>query len=397
MNPLQVTLAVTFWISLGAVAYAYIGYPIVLWLTARLCGKRSQPPATADESLPFVSLLIVAYNEESVIEERVRNALAMDYPENRREIVIASDGSTDATAEIVRRHADRGVRLLDNRERRGKAMVLNAAFPELRGEIVLLSDANTNYDLDAARRLVRWFGDPTVGVVCGRLILTDPLTGRNADSLYWKYETFLKRCEGRLGALLGVNGAIYAIRRELVEPIPTGVLVDDFVLPLLTKMRTGCAMVYDKEAVAREETPADISVEFNRRSRIGAGGFQSIGLLWRLLNPARGWVAFTFFSHKILRWSCPFFLIAMFAANLALCDVPPYGLLIGAQVGFYALSLLAALLPPRLPLLKPLRLTTMFTSMNAALLMGFWRWLRAGQDGTWKRTLRTADAAGTAR
>src|SRR5262249_30950742 len=149
-------------------------------------------------------------------------------------------------------------------------------------------------------------------VVCGRLVLTDPATGCNVDSYYWRYETFLKRCEGRLGALLGANGAIYAIRRELYTPIPGNTIVDDFVIPLRAKLRTGCRIVYDGDAVAREETPPNVGAEFHRRSRIGAGGFQSIGLLWRLLNPRSGWVAFTFFSHKILRWVCPFFLVAAF-------------------------------------------------------------------------------------
>ena len=261
--------------------------------------------------------------------------------------MIGLDGCSDGTAEIVRRFEDRGVRLLDFGERRGKASVLNAAMNLVEGEIVLMSDANTDIDPQAARRLVRWFQNPEVGAVVGRLILTDPRSGKNADGLYWKYETFLKRCEGRLGALLGANGAIYAIRRELYVPIPAETIIDDFVIPLLAKLRSGCAIVYDCDAVAREETPPDVSSEFHRRARIGAGGFQSIALLWRLLDPRRGWVAFTFLSHKVLRWLCPFFLIGLLASNLFLLERPFFRWILGGTNSFSTAYRLAAIFAPK--------------------------------------------------
>ena len=314
----------------------------------------------------------------------------MDYPRDRLEIVIALDGCTDGTAEIVRRYESQGVRLLDFPERRGKSAVLNAAIDELEGEIVLLSDANTGIDPHAAHHLVRWFRDPRVGAVCGRLVLTDSHTGRNVDSLYWKYETFLKRCEGQLGALLGANGAIYAIRKELYQPIPSQTLIDDFVIPLLVKLRSGCSIIYDCAAVATEETPADVRSEFRRRARIGAGSFQSIGMLWRLLDPRQGWVALSFLSHKVLRWHCPFFMIGALVSNLLLLGIPFYRLVLMSQIGFYLVSVLAAFLPPSIKLLKPLRLATMFTSMNLALFMGFWRWFLGRQNGVWVRTSRVA-------
>src|SRR5262249_55927305 len=157
--------------------------------------------------------------------------------------------------------------------------------------------ANSQTEPDAARKLVRWFHDPNLGVVCGRLVLTDPHTHKNADSLYWRYETFLKRAEGKLGALLGANGAIYAIRRDVFTPIPDDTIVDDLFIPLRAGLHTGCAIVYDCEAIAHEESAPDVGSEFHRRSRIGAGGFQSWALLWKLLNPRQGWVAFTFCSH----------------------------------------------------------------------------------------------------
>lgn len=393
MYSIAVWIEIAFWVCLFLVVYAYFGYPLLIWGLARWFGRQSAPivPSINSESLPSISLLIAAYNEEAVIEERIQNALAMDYPPAKYEIVVASDGSDDATAAIVRRHENRGVRLLNYAERRGKAAVLNTAIEEVTGEIVLLSDANTQIDTCAARKLVRWFQDPGVGVVSGRLILTDFHTHQNIDSLYWKFETFLKRCEGQLGALLGANGAIYAIRRELYSSIPNDTIIDDFIIPLLAKLRTDCAIAYDCDAVAREETAPDFRSEFRRRSRIGAGGFQSLGVLWRLLNPRHGWVAFTYLSHKILRWVCPFLLIGILASNLALLDQPLYQLTLAGQIGFYLASVVGAYVPNRFKVLKLLRLPTMFTGMNLALLVGFWRWLRGSQKAAWSRTRRRAE------
>jgi len=392
---MQDVFALLFWISAAAVVYAYLGYPLLIWCLARRFGGLTSRPALAEADLPKVSLLIAAYNEERVIEERLRNALALDYPADKLEIVIASDGSTDATARIVKGFAHQGVRLLDYSVRRGKASVLNSSFPELKGDVILLSDANTEFDRLAARNIVRGFADPDIGVVCGRLVLTDPETGQNADSLYWEYETFLKKCEGQLRALLGANGGIYAIRRRLFQPIPSETIVDDFVIPLQAKLRTGCSIIYDCQAVAREETPATVESEFHRRSRIGAGGFQSIVLLWRLLDPRQGWIAFTFLSHKVLRWLCPFFMLGLLLTNAVLWQEPFYRFALLAQGVFYSTSVLIAFVPGRFKTLKPLRMTTMFTGMNAALLVGFWRWLWGSQQGAWKRTARLAEADGS--
>ena len=192
------SLAIVFWTCFSAVLFAYLGYPILIFVLSRVFGRRLPIPSKSDEGLPSISLLIAAHNEEIDIEARILNALALDYPADRLEIVIASDGSTDRTNEIVRRYADRGVLLFAYEKNRGKATVLNESVPQLSGEIVLLSDANTEMASDAARRLASWFVDANVGVVCGRLDLTDPRTGRNVDGLYWKYETFLKKCESRL-------------------------------------------------------------------------------------------------------------------------------------------------------------------------------------------------------
>jgi cellulose synthase/poly-beta-1,6-N-acetylglucosamine synthase-like glycosyltransferase len=397
MSGSELALAVGFWFCAVAILYVYGVYPIVVWVLASLKDSLKRSPAELSDDLPTLTLLIAAYNEESVIAQRLRNALSMDYPSELFEVVVGLDGCSDGTAAILKGLDDRRVRVLEYVERRGKATVLNEAMAEINSEIVMMSDANTDIDPLAARQLVGWFKDPEVGAAVGRLILTDLRSGRNADGLYWKYETFLKRCEGRLGALLGANGAIYAIRRELYVPIPAETIIDDFVIPLVAKLRSGCAIVYDCDAIAREETPADVTSEFHRRARIGAGGFQSIALLWKLLDPRQGWVAFTFFCHKVLRWLCPFFMIGLLASNVVLCDRPFFQWVLVTQTAFYGVSLAAAFVPPRLRLPRTIRLMTMFTSMNAALLVGFVRWLRKRQNAAWKRTSRAVEATGALR
>lgn len=385
-------IGVVFWLCLALVAYAYVAYPLVIWCLSRLFGRAPEPPEVADADLPSVALLISAYNESSVIADRVENALKTDYPAGKYQVVVASDGSSDGTAGIVSRYADRGVKVLDYKSRRGKSAVLNSAMAEIDSDVVMLSDANTHIDPGAARRLARWLKDDTIAAVCGRLVLTDPATGANADGLYWKYETFLKKCEGRLGAVLGSNGAIYAIRRPQYVRIANNTIVDDFVIPLLVKEQTGGRIIYDREAVAVEETAADTAAEFRRRCRIGAGGFQAITMLWRLLDPRRGWVAFAFLSHKILRWLCPFFLLGTLLASALMWRVPLYRWALAAQLAFYLAWPLSDVMPRGVKAFKLLRLAGMFTSMNLALLVGFWRWLRGTQKGAWERTARLAEA-----
>jgi cellulose synthase/poly-beta-1,6-N-acetylglucosamine synthase-like glycosyltransferase len=380
-----------FWVCSATVGFAYLGYPVLVYLLSRIFGRSPCELAVGETDLPSVSLLIAAYNEEQDIEARVLNALHLDYPASKLEIVIASDGSTDRTNEIVSRYASSGVRLFDYAENRGKATVLNRTVPCLNGDIIVLSDANTSMAADAVRRLAAWFQDPEIGVVCGRLVLTDPRTGQNVDGLYWKYETFLKKCESRLGALLGSNGAIYAIRKPIFPVVNPGTLIDDFVIPLEARRGSGCRIVYDTQALAREETAPTILAEFRRRIRIGAGGFQSIGLLWPMLSPGNGWVALTFFCHKILRWTCPFFLIGALLANLFLLGDPFYDAVFLVQLAFYGAALIGNWLPAKPRGLRYFRLPTMFATMNAALLFGFFRWLFQRQTGVWARTDRVSD------
>ncbi len=378
------------WTCVLGVVYAYAGYPLIVWLLSRFYADPAANGLSSSQSLewPFVSLVIAAYKEEKVILPRLLNATLLDYPADRLEILIGVDGTEDCTGELVRQFQDSRVRLVQYPVRRGKASVLNDTVPQARGEILVFSDANTMTQPDSIKQLVRHFADEQVGAVCGKLELIDPASGQNVDGIYWKYENFLKGCEGRLNGLLGVNGGIYALRKELYEPIPTNAIVDDFLIGMRVHLRAR-KLVYDPMAIALEETPDTIGQEFQRRSRIGAGGFQSLQWLWPLLSPLRGWISFTFWSHKIVRWLCPLLMIGALIANLGLASQPIYQALLFGQLAFYLVAAAGTfwLTGNRLP--RSLRLPAMFVSMNTALLVGLWRSLRGIRGGTWKRTERT--------
>lgn len=387
---MQRFLEVMLGLSLLLVGYTYIGYAVAIWGLSRLFGKTRVLPVVADANLPTVAVLIAAHNEERWIQPRIENVLAQNYPPDRLIMRVASDGSQDQTAEILRELDDPRVRPLLFEKNRGKSAVLNDLVSQSCEELLVFSDANTFFDGEAIRNLARWFSDPRVGAVCGRLILNDPVTGRNVDSVYWKYETFLKKCEGRLGAVLGANGAIYALRREEYVPIPTDTIIDDFMIPLLARSRNGKSIEYDEQAIAREEAPPHFHDEFLRRSRIGAGGFQSLARLMSLFSPTQGWICLSFISHKFLRWLSPFCLVVAFVSNLLLLPDESYRLLMAIQIAFYSLSLYGILFasPGQHIVSKMVRIPAMFTTMNVALLFGFWKWLSGRQKGIWQRTAR---------
>jgi len=385
-------VAIAFWAALAVVVYSYVGYPLLVWLCAR---RRSDAWVDAERrglaydvrNWPFVSIIIAAYKEERFILQRLQNCMLLDYPGDRFEVIVGCDGQEDNTGELVRAFGDSRIRLAQFPVRRGKASVLNDCVPLARGEILVFSDANTMMHPQALKALVRHFVQPDVGAVCGKLNLTDPVTGQNADGIYWKYENFIKRAEARLGALLGVNGGIYALRKALYRPLPPEVLSDDFLIGMRVHQQ-GFRLLYDATATAEEETPSTIGSEFGRRARLGAGGWQSLVWLRSLLHPRHGWLALAFWSHKAARWFAPLLLVVMLGANAALAARAPYSWFLVAQALFYTVAYGIPRMVAARFAWRPLRLPAMFVSMNAALAVGFWRWLRGIRGGTWVRTER---------
>jgi cellulose synthase/poly-beta-1,6-N-acetylglucosamine synthase-like glycosyltransferase len=362
-----------FWVSTGFVLYVYIGYPILLWGLQLFF--RSSAHIQAVE--PSVSLLVTAYNEAKVVGEKMRNSLALDYPADKLEVVIASDGSKDATAEIVRSFAAREprIRLLDFENNRGKMQVLNDAVKELRGEIVAFSDASSMLATDSVRTLVRSFSDPRVGAASGvyRLLKKDQAAMGSQEDLYWQYETFLKVQEARLGAFTGAHGSLYAIRRELY-PFPSADTInDDFTIPMRILER-GYRVAYEPAAVAYEE--AYEMEGFSRRVRITAGNIEQLREIKSLLWPPRPFVLFCLLSHKAARLLVPIFMIVALAANLGLRGQYPYNWLLLGQGIFYGLAALGAIMSLN-P--KVLRLPFYFCMINSALFAWIYHAVRHGR------------------
>ncbi len=382
--------ATLFWLAGLLLAHTYLLYPLLLVAidsTAQILrGIGSRPAPKAAGPWPSVSLVVAAYNEISCIDAKLENSLALDYPADRFEVLVGSDGSDDGTDEAVQGRVRAGVRLLRG-TRAGKASVLNRCIPVAAGELVVLTDANTTLDSGAIKKLARHFDDPDVGAVCGRLVLYHPARKAFEESTYWAYESFIKLLEGRRGALVGANGGLYAIRRALFTSLPPRTIVDDFVIPARLLAR-GYKVLYEPEAVAYEETTADAEGEFRRHTRIAAGNFQSLALVPGLLGPGAGFAAFAFWSHKLLRWASPALLATAFAANLALVGVPFYRVTLGVQVVFYSLALAGRerLFKGRLD--RVASAAHYFVTMNWALAVGFWRFLRDAQPAAWERTVR---------
>lgn len=364
-----------FWIAAGFPVYVYFGYPTLLWgLQAIFRSSASRPPVE-----PSVSLLVAAYNEAAVIAEKIRNALALDYPADKLEIVVASDGSKDATAEIVRSLAEAEsvgqIRLLNFETNRGKTVVLNDTVPQLRGEIVAFSDASSMLAPNSIRVLVQSFSDPRIGASSGvyRLLKKDQARLGAQEDLYWKYETFLKVQEAKLGAFTGAHGSLYAIRRELY-PFPSpDTINDDFTIPIRI-LEQGYRVAYEPAAVAYEE--AHEMEGFSRRVRITAGNIEQLREIKSLLWPPRPFVLFCLLSHKTGRLLVPLFMLVALATNVVLRSQFPYNWLLVGQVLFYGLAVLGSIFSLR-P--KILRLPYYFCMINSALFAWAYQALRHGR------------------
>ena len=379
---LRLTAEIVFWLSAFALGYTYAGYPVLLALVSTWRAKK----VYREEIQPTITIIITAYNEEVALAAKLENTLALDYPSNLLEIIVASDCSTDRTDEIVRKFSSRGVRLCRQSQRLGKTAAQNAAVEQARGEIIIFSDATSHYQPDVIRTMMPNFADATVGCVAGRLIYVDPgdsRVGRGARS-YWSYETFLKKHESRAGSLIGASGCLYAVRKSAYVPLYHEAC-SDFIIA--TKMvEQGLRAIYEPNAVCIEETNQRSGAELKMRVRVIAQTFTD---LWRhrsMLNPFRsGFYAIQLLSHKVMRYLVPFFLIAIFGASMILAPgFLVYRVLFAAQVIGYASALLSWLLEKVGIRSRVLALPQYFVLANLASLIACYQFIRGERYARWE-------------
>ncbi|MCI0559504.1 MAG: glycosyltransferase family 2 protein [Nitrososphaera sp.] len=375
-------MTIIFWIAFGILIYIYIGYPVLVWILAGLFGRNPE----CRDFTPQVSLVIPAKNEEALIEEKLRNSLGLDYPKDRLEIIVASNGSTDNTEAIVERWSSQGVKLESVKEAIGKSAMLTRTIPLAQGNIIVLSDADTQLEPDAVRVLMRAFADPRVGCVCGTygVMRADNLRAQG-EGLYWKYESFLRSQESRLFSWFGAHGPFYAIRKELFRALDPSWINDDYLIPMHI-VDQGYRVVYESGARSweHEKATASLDGEFARRRRIAAGNCQQTVRLAHLLNPLRGWVFFCFFSHKVLRTLAPLFMLLLLFSSFGL-SAPWSVVFLGLQALFYGSAYIGYLCLRRGLSIRWLAPSLYFCLGNLAMLAGLLNYCFNRRTLSWER------------
>ncbi len=368
-----------FWLSLALLFHTFAGYPLLMALWAHIapCPVRR---ATSDRS---VAVIVVAYNEAARIEAKIETLLAQDYPADRLRVVVACDGSTDATAAIVRSYADQRVSLLSFPQRRGKAACLNDAVASCDEDIIVFNDSRQKLNPQAVRCLAENFADPHVGAVSGELVfVSEGMTdfGGGVDA-YWRYEKFIRQCEARVHSVPGATGALYAIRRECFGPIPAGTILDDVAIPMQAAM-AGYRVVFDGRAQAFDHASLSAAQEKLRKVRTLAGNYQLLALMPRLLLPVVNPIWAQFMSHKVLRLLAPFAMLSLLLANAALAASPPFAIFLASQLALYILAIAGALIPA-IGRLKLARIATAFLMLNWFAVLGLLQFLSQRDAHLW--------------
>ena len=370
--------------------HSYLLYPVVI----KLISIVKYPEEYHRDYMPSITILLSAYNEDKIIEERIENISKQDYDFSKIEVIVGSDCSSDMTNEILLRLEKEfeWLKVFIFSERKGKAGVLNDIAQYAKNEILIFTDANTEFNSGAIKKLVNNFGDEKVGGVSGRLILSENILGKKSsveEKKYWQYETFIKKSEGKLGILIGANGGIFAIRKSLFTEIPLKKAVTDDLFLSLSVLQKKYKFVYEPRAVAYEEVGKSVAVEFKRKVRFAATNFQTLLYTKSILHSGKFLLAYAFFSHKITRWFFPFIMITLFILNLFLVTNGEFFYYcILAQVIFYLLALLGLVFSFFKIRILIFSLPFFFVIANIALIAGFIKFLRKKHSVIWQSTER---------
>ena len=379
-------LQILFGVSLGLVAFAYFGYPLVIWLRARTHAR----PIAAREWEPSVDVLVVAHDAAAELPAKLATIAALDYPREKITVHVASDGSTDETVAIAEAA---GVRVHAFAERRGKSACLGDVLPRLASEIVVLTDVRQRLEPGAVRALLRPLADPGVGAVSGELMFERALTGHGGGvDIYWKYEKFIRRHEAMSGSVVGVTGALYAMRRALAPAVPPGLILDDLYIPLA--IARSARVVFAGDAIAWDRVSEDPAREAQRKRRTLAGNFQILEREPALLVPWTHPLGWRLWGHKWLRLAVPWLLAIALLSNLALAGTSPFwAVLLAGQLALYALAIVGIAVPATLGIL-PVRIAATFARMNSYAVLGLFDFLRDRDAHLWRVS---AGANGAAR
>jgi len=373
---------IVFWLSVGALVYVYAGYPVLVYLVSILFPKKIKRAAFE----PKVTVLITAYNEEKAIRQKLENTFQIDYPKDKLEILVASDGSTDKTDEIVKEYAARGVGLFRQEGRVGKTITQNNAVEQASGEIILFSDATTDYKADVLQEILPNFADELIGCVAGKLIYVDSSAsnvGKGAQK-YWNYETFLKQSESRACSLIGASGCLYAVRKSAYKPMYAEACSDFLICTLVYEQ--GLRSVYEPNAVCTEDTNRQTDKEMRMRVRVISQTFTDLWRNRKMMNPLRsGFYAIELISHKVLRYAVPLFLLFIFVSNAVLMPhATLFETLFLVQNAFYLLAFIGWAFEKLGARIGVFAIPHYFVLANLASAIGFYKFLRGERFATWE-------------
>lgn len=390
---MQELLQIIFWVSLSILFYCYIGYGILLFLYNNIKVFFKKRKQVTHQELPAVSIIISAYNEEAIIDKKIRNTEAIDYPKELLQIIIVADGSDDGTVEKIKNHEH--VQLLYQPQRNGKYAALKRAMTQVATPIVVFSDANTMLNTECLKKIVVHYTDKQVGGVSGeKKILRNNFESvvGEAEGLYWQYESFLKQMDAALNTLVGAAGELYSIRTELFRVMNEEIILDDFIISMQVCLQ-GFKMEYEPDAFATESPSASLYEEEKRKIRISAGAYQSLGILKSSLNFFKYPIlCFQFVSRRWLRWvACPLALILLLLTNIILAlqfHDPFFKTLLWVHTGFYVCAFIGWLFAGVGKRAGIFTVPFYFVFMNYCLVRGFLRFIFGKQSVLWEKSIR---------